>query len=144
MPPTPVGLVLRLGVLAIVDQQRRVAGQAIPRDPRCLVGGDVLAETGLVVGQVADARAGLGQTVAERRSAMGDERGPELDVTYAPGRRRGVLERDPGGQLADLDRRQRVGDVTSEALAQRPARARRAPDRRLDPAVESGAKNIRP
>ena|SRR5437899_10117548 len=108
MPPTAVSSILRLGVLAVVDQKRRLAREAVSRDPRGLAPRQVLAEAGLVIRQVAEARAILAQPVAERGPAVGDEGGLDFDVADAPGRLRRVRKRNAGGKLSDLDRRKRL------------------------------------
>jgi hypothetical protein len=41
--PAAVGSVLVLGVLAVVDQQRRVAGECVPGDPVGFRGREVLS-----------------------------------------------------------------------------------------------------
>ena len=60
----------------------------------------VMAERGLVVGQVAEARPVLAEPVAERRSAVGDQRGPQLHAADAPRLRGDVPEGDPSRELA--------------------------------------------
>ena len=142
--PAAVRGVLVLGVLAVMDEERRTAGERVSGDPGRRGGGEVLAESRLVVGQVAEAGPVLTKPVAQRRSPVGDERRPQLDRADSPRLRGDIPEGHVGGKLADLDRGERVGDVAGETLAQRAPCGRRAPDGDLDLGIEEGVKNIRP
>src|SRR3954454_8973968 len=73
--PPEVRGVLRVGVLAVVDQERSAAREPKPGDP--LAGGRLerLPERRLVVREVAEGRAAVADPVAQRVTAVIDETG---------------------------------------------------------------------
>ena len=127
VPPADVVGVLLVGVLAVVDQQVGVAGEVEARDPLRLELVERRAERRLVVGDVGERRVAVGDPVAERRPAVGDGLGADRRAAELPLGRRGVAEGDRAGKLADLDRRQRGGDVAGDAVLERGLGRGRAP-----------------
>ena len=96
------------------------------------------AERRLVVGDVGERGVALVDPVAERRPAVGDRGGADPGRADLPLGLRAVAEGDVAGQLADLDRRERGGDVAGDAVAQRGLRRGRAPDHDLGLRPEGG------
>jgi len=72
-----VGRVLGVGVLAVVQQQVGVERERMAGDPRGLELGERPDQRRLVIGQVAERRARLGDAVAKRRPAMVDGLGAD-------------------------------------------------------------------
>ena len=72
MPPADVVGVLLVGVLAVVQQQRRVLRKAEARDPVVVERLERDAEGGLVVRDVTERGVALLDPVTERRPAVGD------------------------------------------------------------------------
>ena len=138
MPPAEVVGVLGVGVLAVVDQQRGVAGEAEAGDPLLLERVEVGAEGGLVVGDVGERVVAVVDPVAERRAAVGDRGGADPRRADLPLGLRRVAEGDVAGQLAHLDRRERRRDVAGDAVAQRGLRRGRPPDHDLGLRPEAG------
>ncbi len=136
--PADVVGVLGVGVLAVVDQQRGVAGEAEAGDPVLLERVEVGAEGGLVVGDVGERGVAVVDPVAERRPAMGDRGGADPRRADLPLALRAVAEGDVAGQLAHLDRRERRRDVAGDAIAQRGLGRGRAPDHDLGLGAEGG------
>ncbi len=100
--PADVVGVLGVGVLAVVDQQRGVAGEREAGDPLLLEPVEVGAEAGLVVGDVGERGVAVVDPVAERRAAVGDRGGADpgradlpLAVGGGGGRRRRRAARAP-------------------------------------------------
>src|SRR5947209_16092759 len=102
MPEAEVGWVLRVEVLAVVDQQVGVPSELVAGDPVGLALVERLCERRLVVGDVAETLPGVGYPVAQRRAAMVDERGLDARGAELKGGRCG-LEPDVRRQLANLD-----------------------------------------
>ncbi len=129
--PADVVGVLGVGVLAVVDQQRGVAGEAEAGDPVLVERVEVGAERRLVVGDVGERGVAVVDPVAEGRAAVGDRGGADPRRADLPLGLRAVAEGDVAGQLAHLDRRERRRDVAGDAVAQRGLRRGRAPDHDL-------------
>ncbi len=129
--PADVVWVLGVGVLAVVDQQRGVAGQCQAGDPILLERVEVGAEGGLVVGYVGKRGVAVVDAVAEGGAAVRDRGGADPRRADLPLGLWAVAEGDVAGQLADLDRRERRRDVAGDAVAQRGLRRGRPPDHDL-------------
>ncbi len=141
--PASAGGVFVVGVLGIVDEGGGATREPEPGDPVRRHRGEARAEPGLVVGQVAEAGPGMLDPVAERGSAMGDQRPPHPELAEAPAVRRHLLERDPRGQVSNLNRRERGRQVARQALAQGDS-TRRPPDRDLDLGIEQRREEEQP
>src|SRR4029078_12462397 len=95
--PAPTVRVLLVGVLGIVNEGRGAARKPQTGDPARGHRGEAGAESGLVVWEVAEAGPGMLDPVAERGSAMCDQRCPHRELVEAPAVWRHFLERNPGG-----------------------------------------------
>jgi GAF domain-containing protein len=103
VPPADVLGVLGVGVLAVVDEERRVASQVVAGDPLRLEGFERRSERGLVVGDVAEDLVPVGDPVAERRPAVRHRLGADRRSVELPLAGGSVEERHLAGQLAHLD-----------------------------------------
>ena len=138
MAPADVVRVLGVGVLAVVDQQRGVAGEVEAGDPALLELIEVGAQRRLVVGDVGERGVAVVDPVAEGRAAVRDRGGADPGRADLPLALRAVAEGDVAGQLADLDRRERRRDVAGDAVAQRGLGRGRSPDHDLGLRAEGG------
>lgn len=119
VPPADVARVLLVRVLAVVDQERGAvreveAGERLPLS--CLECG---AEGELLVGDVAERRVSLADPITERRAGVDDggcldARRPDLPLA-----RRAGADGEPAGELVQVERRERRGEVAGETLGQR-------------------------
>src|SRR5689334_13332758 len=136
--PADVVGVLGVGVLAVVDQQRGVAGEGEAGDPVLLELIEVGPERRLVVGDVGEGGVAVVYPVAEGGPAVGDRGGADAGRADLPLALRAVAEGDVAGKLAYLYRRERGGDVAGDAVAQRGLGRGRPPDHDLGLGTEGG------
>ena len=99
---------------------------------------EVGAEGRLVVGDVGERGVAVVDPVAEGGPAVGDRGGADPGRADLPLALRAVAEGDVAGQLADLDRGERRGDVAGDAVAQRGLGRGRPPDHDLGLGAEGG------
>jgi len=119
VPPADVTRVLVVGVLAIMDEERRAVCQVEARERLPFARAERWGEGEFLVRDVAERRVSLGDPVAEGGAGVGDEGcldacGPDLPLALRAG-----AEGDPGRELVQVDRRERRGEVAGEAVAQR-------------------------
>jgi hypothetical protein len=117
--------VLGVGVLAVVDQQRGVAGELEAGDPALVQGLEIGAESRLVIGDVGERAVAVVDPVAERRAAVGDRGGADPRRADLPLGLRAMAEGNVAGELADLDRGERRRDVATISVWGRNAGAKK-------------------
>src|SRR5881394_127954 len=138
VPPAKVVGVLLVGVLAVVDQQRCIFGEAEARNPLLLKRVKVGTERGLLVGNIGEGVFPIVDPVAERWAAVGDRGGTDARWSDLPLCLGGVAKRDVAGQLTHLYRGKRRRDVAGDAVAQGGLRRGRAPDHDLGLRAKAG------
>ncbi len=138
MSPTDVGLVLVVGVLAIVNEHRRALRELESGNPVVGELGQRRAESRLVVGDVAERGGAVVDPVAERRAAVVDRLRADSGGTDLPLDRVRLAEGHERGQLADLDRCEWRRDVAGDAITQGGLGRSRTPDHDLGLRPERG------
>ena len=120
--------VLEVGVLRIVHQQVRALGELEAAGPVGVEREMSRPERGLVVRQVAERRAALGDAVAHRGTRVADQRGADgelADLHRAAGH---FVQHQLAGQVAQVHREERRREVAHEARAQVQGGGGRPPD----------------
>ena len=138
VPPAEVVRVLRVGVLAVVDQQVGLPGEGVAGDPLRLEVIEDSEQRGLVVGQIAQRHPAVFYAEPQRRPAVVDSFGADARAADVPLAHRAVAKVELAGQLAHVDRSQGGGKIARDAHFQRHTRRRGPPDGHAIVRVEQG------